>query len=343
MPPVASAAGRVDAYESAVVALADALRGSADTLLLGHIGPDADTLGSALALGLGLQGLGLPVRVAVGEDDLVLPRSVAWLPGTELLEPAPAVRAGALPDLAVALDASSLERLGTLSEVFAASPVRAALDHHPSYTGFAALALVDAAAPATAVLTLDLLDRLGAELTPETATCLYAGLVTDTGAFRFPSTTPATHLVAARLIEAGVDHADVARRVFDEAPLAALRLLSAALERADLAEVGPGLSIVHTAVTRAERDGLGLPYDTAERVIEVVRTTAEAEVTLVTKQADDGRWHASLRSRGRVDVGDVAAMLGGGGHLFAAGFVTSGPQDALDAVVALLAARLPMA
>lgn len=316
-----------DAHEADADALARALRSSSTTLLVAHVSPDADTLGSALALGLALHGLGLPAVVSLGEDPLVLPRSLAWLPGVaDLL--VPPGEAPARPDVAVALDSSSRDRLGVLAATFDRARLRAVVDHHPSYTGFGDLHVVDPHAPATALLALDLVDRLGAPLTAPIATCLYTGLITDTGSFRFAGTGPSTHLVAARLLAAGVRPDHVARRVYGDVPLDEVRLTAAAISRAVLEPAAAaGLGLVHTAVGRDERQVLGLGADALEPVAESLRAIAEAEVAAVLKQGDDGDWRVSLRSSGAVDVGSVAVQLGGGGHLAAGGFTAPGPPE----------------
>jgi phosphoesterase RecJ-like protein len=175
------------------------------------------------------------------------------------------------------------------------------------------------------VLALDLVDRLGVELDAELAEPIYAGLVTDTGSFKYAATTPHTHEVAARLLATGLRHDLVSRRIYDDEPFGAVRLLGAALDRAVLEETAVGgLGLVWTLVTAADRAAYDLPMDAAERVIDTLRIATEAEVACVLKEDDAGDWRVSMRSKGRVDVSAVALGLGGGGHRFAAGFTGQG-------------------
>jgi len=233
-----------------------------------------------------------------------------------------------------------VDRLGLL----AGSALRAAelivLDHHESNPGFGTVNLINPGAAATAVLAAELIDRLGVPLTAPIAAGLYTGLVTDTGSFRF-SVTPRVHELAARLIATGLDPDLYARELLDRAPFGYLRVLSAALGRAVL-EPGQagGYGLVWTTVTRQDRAAAGqLPYEVAESVIDVVRRTDEAEVAVVFKEADDGCWHVSARSKGKVDVARASVRLGGGGHSRAAGFSWCGTvQDALARLRSLLAA-----
>jgi phosphoesterase RecJ-like protein len=160
---------------------------------------------------------------------------------------------------------------------------------------------------------------LGVALDRRLATCLYAGLAADTGSFRFGNTRPDTHDLAARLLATGIDHSDISRRLFDTAPFGWLGLLSRVTGRAVLEpDIGDGL--VWTWSSTAEAAEHGLPGEQLEALVDVVRSTQEADVACVLKGQDDGSWSVSLRSRGGTDVARVAMALGGGGHRLAAGY-----------------------
>jgi phosphoesterase RecJ-like protein len=142
------------------------------------------------------------------------------------------------------------------------------------------------------------------------------------------------HLLAARLLETGIDPGGVAHELWDRAPFGFLGLLSAVLGRAELEPAGPGrYGLVWTTVTRADRVAYGLPFEAAESVIDVLRRTDEADVAVVLKEDDDGRWQVSARAKGAADVGRACVALGGGGHPRAAGFTAQGP--AADVMAAL--------
>ncbi|MGN6244951.1 MAG: DHH family phosphoesterase [Motilibacteraceae bacterium] len=344
MSPAAHRDAEASVAEEDWSALVAALRGAPSPVLVAHVAPDGDALGSALGVALALRSLGSAPRVTFGETPALTPRALRFLPGQELLVDPGTVESA--PEVVVAFDTSSAARLGELADRFAASPASFAVDHHASYTGFAGTGLVDVAAPATAVLALELVDRLGAELTAEVATCLYTGLTTDTGSFRYAGTTPTTHAVAARLLATGIRHDEIARAVWDTTPFGYLPVLGAALSRAVLEPAAAGgLGLVWTCVPAAERAAHGVELDTVEGVVDVVRRAEEAEVACVLKQEDPGpggepgRWRVSLRSKGAVDVSRVAVALGGGGHRYAAGFEAAGePADIVRAVLDRLAA-----
>ncbi|MCW2887983.1 MAG: bifunctional oligoribonuclease and phosphatase NrnA [Streptosporangiaceae bacterium] len=285
-----------------------------------HVSPDGDALGSMLAFALGLRRRGVRCVASFG-DPFVVPSILRFLPGQDLLvEPA---GYPVDPDIMLTFDAASSERLGSLAPHAEKARELIVLDHHASNTGFGTVHLVDPEAAATAVLAEKLLTRLGVDLTCDIALGLYAGLASDTGSFKFASTTPAVHTLAARLLSAGVRPDAVGRELWDRAPFGYLQVLSAALGQARLepgAAAGHGL--VWTSVPRADRAAHGLPYDLLEGVIDVVRRCDEAEVAIVFKETDEGGWYVSTRSRGAVDVGRACSALGGGGHRLAAAFST---------------------
>jgi phosphoesterase RecJ-like protein len=204
------------------------------------------------------------------------------------------------------------------------------IDHHATNDRFGTYHLVDARAEATAVLVLALLDALDVPLDESIARCLYAGLVTDTSCFR--RADRGTHAIAARLLAAGVDPQATTRELLDTHPFGWLAMLGAVLGRAQLEPASAqGLGLVHTTVRRA--DAAGLRSEEVESVVDLVRTTSEAEVTAVLKEIAPDRWSVSLRAKQRLDVSAAAVALGGGGHRLAAGFVADGtPEDVLDAL-----------
>lgn len=308
---------------------------AADEIALAcHVSPDGDALGSTLGVGLALRAAGKRVVASFGDRRFRVPRLLRFLPGQDLLtDPA---HYPAAPEVMVTFDVPTVERLGTLADNTRAARELIVLDHHPSNTGFGTLNLVDPGAAATAVLAEELIHRLGLPIDRAIATCLYVGLVTDTGSFRHSSTSPEAHAMAARLLAHGLDPERLARELWDRSPFGYLKVLGTALDRVRLEpEVGGGL--VWTFVTRADRAAYGLPYDEMEGIIDVVRRTDEADVAAILKEDDDGAWQVSTRSKGRVDVSRVCAELGGGGHAKAAGFTSHLPvEETIASLRALL-------
>ena len=197
-----------------------------------------------------------------------------------------------------------------------------------SNSGFGTIPLVIPGAAATSVVVEQLLDRLGVPLDAAIAECLYIALVTDTGSFRFDSTTPAVHQLAARLLATGIEPATISRRIFDTRPYGAVRLHAEVLSRTRLEPEGArGHGLVWTYATLDDLARHGQRPYVLESLIDPVRATAEADVSCLLKQVGAGEWAVSLRSKGPVDVSRVAVALGGGGHRLAAGFTAYGTVD----------------
>ncbi|MGC4932641.1 DHH family phosphoesterase [Gordonia sp. DT30] len=302
------------AVAAAIGRVADA--GGGVTILC-HIRPDADTIGSGLALGLALDRLGMEVEVAhPGPESL--PVALAELPGHKLLVDGVAVRGH---DLVVSVDAASEERLGELEPRFASADTTVVIDHHVSNSGFGDLDFIDADADCTAVLVLRVLDDLGVDLDEDIATCLYAGLTTDTGSFRWAR--PDSFRVAARLLDAGVDSRTWSRRLLDTHPFGWLSMVSTILGTAQLDRSAcGGEGLVYAVVDHQALAGMS--WEESESVIDIVRTTAEAEVAAVFKEITAGRWTVSLRSKSTVDLVPIAQAHGGGGHRQSSGYSDTG-------------------
>lgn len=326
--------------DSNLRAAAELLAAADDVTLLGHVNPDADALGSALALGIALHERGATVRVSFAEPDEV-PQSLRGLDTEGLL-----VRPKELPNtesLLVAVDTPTTARLGHLNvrvpRVVKAGGAVLVVDHHASNEFYGTHHVVDVTAEASAVLVLRLLDEMRVPLTEPIARGLYAGLVTDTSSFRRASAD--THRMAARLVEAGADPTAQGRELMDDHPFAYLPMLATVLAGAGLDPAAArGLGLVHAVVDRETASGVRV--EEVESVVDVLRTTSEAEVAVVLKEhsprGQTRRWTVSLRAKSAIDVAAVARSLGGGGHHLAAGCRMEGdPQRCLDALRAALA------
>ncbi|MFC1414933.1 bifunctional oligoribonuclease/PAP phosphatase NrnA [Streptacidiphilus sp. N1-12] len=314
-----------------------AIRGASSVDLVCHVLPDGDALGSALAAGIALRSLGIEVRVSFGDDPQVVPGSLEFLPAQDLLVPASAVPER--PELLITFDVADPQRLGLLRSRAEAAATAVVIDHHASNGGFGTYQLIDPAAPATAVLVDELLRRLGVPLDRDIATCLYTGVATDTGSFRYAATTPATHELASRLLATGLRHDLISRRLWDTQSFGYLKVLAAALDRAVLERgAADGLGLVWTWVPYADLTAHGVLPEEIEGLIDVVRKASEAEVTLVLKEDPDGSLRGSSRSKGAVDVAAACGALGGGGHVYAAGFTS---HSTVDTTVARFRDALP--
>ncbi|GAA1480484.1 bifunctional oligoribonuclease/PAP phosphatase NrnA [Gordonia sinesedis] len=301
-------------------AVAAALRDAPAVTVICHARPDPDTLGSGLALGQALHRLGAEVEVAHPGPE-TLPAGLQALPGSKLLVDEADVVGH---PLVVSVDAASIDRLATLRAPFDAAEQSIVIDHHASNPGFGDLDFVDPEADCTAVLVLRVLDELGVELDADIATCLYAGLATDTGAFKWAR--PDSFRIAARLLDTGVDVRSWSRTLFDTHPFAWFALVSGALGSARLdPDACDGAGVVYAVVD--QRLLAEMSWEESESVIDIVRTAAEAEVAAVFKESEPGQWTVSLRSKDTVDLVPIARSHGGGGHRHAAGYSDTGTED----------------
>ncbi len=313
--------------DAAVTDAAALLTRAGDVTLLAHVQPDADSLGSALALGIALRRRGVAVRVSFATPDEV-PDTLRPLDVLGLLVPPSEVPEA--PELLVACDAAEPARLGALADRLDAAGTTIMIDHHVSNPGFGDVQVLVPGAEATVVLAHRVLVAMGAELDLDVARCLYAGLVTDTRGFR--TAGPAAHRMAAALLETGLDPETLVRPMMDTHPHAWLDALGAALQRCVLEpDAADGLGLAYTVIPAA--DVARFRVAETDSVVDIVRTTADAEVAAVLKQVGERTWSGSLRSKGAVDVAAVAADLGGGGHRMAAGFTCEADLDVLIAVL----------
>lgn len=298
--------------------IAEALRGRNHVLLLGHVSPDGDSLGSTLALARALWTCGQ--HATVGSTDGV-PTMYRFLPGSERIQTD--LPTDAVFDAVVFMECSSPERAGALAARAAGVPLWVNIDHHVSNSGFGDLIDQDPTAAAVGELVYPIVRAFLPTLDPGTATCLLCALVTDTGSFRYTSVTPGTLRIAADLVAAGARVAEVYEQVYENRPASALRLLGKALDRFTLAEDG---RVAWTAVTQVMLRETGAVMEESEGIIGALRGMAGVDVAALFKEEPD-EIRVSLRARGRVRAHVIAEEFGGGGHAAAAGFTAHGPLD----------------
>ena len=288
-------------------------------LLTAHEGPDGDALGSLLGLHKVLTQLGKDSVMFMAAKEFPLPIEYRFLPLEEVFHEPPADMADRT---VVFLDCGNVDRV-PVDWLTAGGNDVINIDHHHDNTCFGDVNLVEVGASCTAEIVYDLALLLGARITPEIASALYVGLVTDTGKFMYENTDAGTHRIAADLIEAGVEVDDTYRRLYEHVPLEKLRLVARALEGI---ERHCDDRLILTYVTAADYEASGAGEEMTEGIIDHLRSVEGAKVAaLVRDQGTRGRAarKVSLRSsEGDVDVSAIARRHGGGGHKRAAGFST---------------------
>ena len=284
-------------------------------LLVTHISPDGDAIGSMLALGGLLRAQGKEI-VQACEDPV--PEGAAWLPGASEI----ARQASGSIDLIIALDCSDQGRMGKIyEEPFASAPLLN-IDHHVTNTRFGTLNWVDPSCVATAQMVLYLAQALGWQVTQTVAECLLTGLVTDTRSFRTSNVDATALRVALQLMEAGASLSQVTRQSVDQQPLARMRLFADAVSGLHLED-----GILWTTVTRAMRRRWAVADNGTSGLSNSLAGVREAQVVIVFTERDNGIIDVGLRSAPGYDVARVAAHLGGGGHPQASGCTLTGDLE----------------
>jgi bifunctional oligoribonuclease and PAP phosphatase NrnA len=304
--------------------VASELRDGRRFLLTTHEGPDGDALGSMLALHQILGQLGKDSVMFLAAKEFPLPIEYRFLPLEEVFHEPPADMADRI---VVFLDCGNIDRMPV--EFLKREGSRVInIDHHHDNTQFGDVNLVDVQASCTAEILFDLAGLLGADLTPEIASALYVGIVTDTGRFMYENADAKTHRVVADLIEAGVDVSDTFRRIYEHVPLEKLHLIARAIDQIERECDG---ALAMTYISAADYEETGAGEEMTEGIIDYVRSVEGARVAAVIRdQLSRGRdaRKVSLRSSaGDVDVSVIAREQGGGGHQGAAGFSTDLSRD----------------
>lgn len=301
------------------------LRETPAWVVVPHMSPDADTLGSSLALAKLLRAIGCQAWVACQDE---VASKYDYLPGAAdvLVDRLPAdLPAGAG---AICCDAATFDRLGSMGPRIAQLRPLVNVDHHVSNPGWGSHNLVDPASAATGEVIYLLYDHFGVPLDRDAATCLYAALVTDTGSFRYPATTHRTMAVGAELLAREIDAPGIGAAIYERRTAGALRLLGLALASLKLGAEGR-LAWVTVPLSMFEAAGAG--EDEAEAIAEKLREVAGVEALFVARESRDGAVRVSLRSKGKVDVNQIAKTCEGGGHVQAAGCAIHKPLAQVEA------------
>jgi len=304
----------------------DALRQGERYVLVTHENPDGDALGSLVAMEGVMRALGKDSLTFIGPGEFPLPYEYAFFEFEDLITDVPS---DVGDRTIVFLDCGNFDRNAV--EIGDAPILN--LDHHHDNTHFGTVNHVVAGASCTAEIVWDLMRGLGVALTPRIAEALYVGLVTDTGRFMYENTGPAAHVMAADLIEAGVDVHDIYRRLYEGVPEPKLTLLTRALSRVQRFDDG---RLTFARLAREDFAQTGAEESYTEGIIDHLRAVQGTKVAALAREltgADcEGRSKVSLRATdGAVDVSLIARAQNGGGHRQAAGFATRMSPDELVA------------
>jgi phosphoesterase RecJ-like protein len=289
-------------------------------VLTSHARPDGDAIGSALACCEILRRMGKDADVVLHD---AVPRIYQPLPFADRV--VQANRVNGSYDAAIILECDSIQRtrLEGLENRFLIS-----IDHHASGRPFAHVNWIEPEATATAELVFRLAREAGVKITPEIATCLYTAVMTDTGSFMFRGTNEHTFALARELVLAGADPAHCARNIYFAHSTAKMRLLGAALS--NLHREGP---LAWIWITREQMERSQAKEEDCEGLVNYALSIGDVEVAVFFREMADGRYRVSLRSKGALNVAQIAEELGGGGHECASGCSMDGPLSIVVACI----------
>lgn len=298
--------------QNLLTSVRELVEGARRILLVTHVAPDGDAIGSMLGLAMLLRGQNKDCALAC-EDPV--PDVYTWLPGsTDIVR-----EAEGFFDLVVSLDCSDVRRMGSVFHPGLSGIPLLNIDHHVTNTLFGTVNWVDPASVATAQMILELAEALGWPLSASVAACLLNGLVTDTRSFRTYNVDTAAMRSVLRLMEAGAELNEITRRALEQRPLASVRLWGMAIDRLDTDG-----EILWTEVTRSMRQQWGLDENGDAGLANFLSGVRESKIVVVFTERDNGTIDVGMRSVPGYDVAAVALQLGGGGHPQAAGCTLEG-------------------
>ncbi len=277
-------------------------------VILTHENPDGDAIGSGLALFNALKAYGKNPDIIIPD----YPRIFEFLPGTDEIKKESEI---AKYDLAISVDCSTIKMLNGFANYFENAKVKISIDHHSTNTMFGDLNYVSPDAPACAQILLIVLEYFGIEITKDIGTCILAGIITDTGGFKYSGVTAETFEFVARLLNKGINVSKIYRKVLQTRTRANFELSRIASNRLEFFEDG---KIAFTYITNEEIENAKAESGDHEGIVEIGRDIEGVEVSVFIRQIENG-CKVSMRSNEYVNVSDVCLLLGGGGHIHAAG------------------------
>jgi len=298
----------------------DALQQASKIHIIAHVAPDADTIGSQLALYHALKSMGKDV---VMHNRDVAPYICRYLPAVDDITHGDVPSEVTSSDLVIAVDAGSMGRLGMDSAYFEGKTL-INIDHHASNTRYGSVNVVDARYCATGAMIYDLLQYLTIPLDAASAAAIYAAVLTDTASFRLASVSADVHRMTADLIDAGADVALAAQSIYQSHKPARFELLKYALDSLEIRHDGrtSWISLAHVLYEKT-----GLCGEDSEGFIDYARSIEGVDIAVFMREDKPQEWKVSFRAKAPCDVGVVAGKLGGGGHQYAAGCTLFGSLD----------------
>jgi phosphoesterase RecJ-like protein len=317
--------------ESILQQIEGVLKDARRVLVVSHIDPDGDALGSQIAFGAYVRHLG---KEALLVKDSSIPEKYAFLSGAGDILDVSDLPADTTVDTALVLECPSIERVGAAQKLLTRDVKIINIDHHPDARDFGTVNWVETTASSVGEMTFEFFDHVGFEISPAVAEALYTAILTDTGRFRYPSTSPRTMCVAAELVARGARPQDIVDHVYYNMRVSTVRLIGKILNKVEFYHDN---KICLLTLTRDMLENSGADIAEAEGVVDYTMVSRTARAGALLKEMENGSTKVSLRSRDGIDVSSLAAQFSGGGHVNAAGCVIDLPlAEAREKLVGLL-------
>lgn len=315
-------------YEDQLAAAKHFIERHDDFLVVSHIYPDGDAASSTFAMGWILKHLNKRFTMI---NEGALPHKFDYLWGSDIITDYSSMPPDRTFDHVIALDCADYARIGKVQQLFNERMVMLNIDHHPTNDYFGTVHLIKTDAAATAEVLYDLAEKLQIPWTFELANCIYTGILTDTGGFRYSNTSPRIMQMAANLLQYGVSGHQLAEELLEKLTFSHIFLLKRVLSTLSFS---PDNRIGWVSVTMEDIEQTKASNEDLEGLVNYPRNVEGVEVGILFKEIDKERVKVSLRSTGKVDVSAIAQELGGGGHIRAAGCTVAGAlSDVIDQVV----------
>ncbi|MFD1135308.1 DHH family phosphoesterase [Paenibacillus urinalis] len=306
-----------------------------DYLIVSHVQPDGDAVSSTVMVGWLLSCLGKKFTMI---NEGPIPQRMQYMWNADQILNASLQSPPKQFQQVICVDCADYERVGKVTHWFADEANILNIDHHPTNNGYGKVNIIKDEAAATAEILYDLVEACGVAWDKEAATAAYTGLLTDTGGFRYSSTSPKVMKIASDLLALGVNGPELAERLLEEITLPQLKVLTRALNTLSISEDG---QIAWVVVTPEDMTECGAQNDDLEGIVNYPRNIQGVEVGILFKVISDEVAKVSFRSAGKVDVAALAQGFGGGGHVRAAGARVEGPwQDTVNQVVERVKSQL---
>lgn len=301
--------------------LNDIIKSSKNILIISHVNPDGDTLGSMCGL------YSIIVESFKKKCDMLaiskIPTVYEFLPNINLVKNLDDIDKSREYDLVINVDVASIDRICDAKILFDKAKTTVNIDHHKTNNSYADLNIINPDASSTGEVLCECSEKMGWKINLDTATCLYTAILSDTGSFRFDNTKPETFEKTAKLVEIGVQPSDIYKKVYESDSKTLVMFQAHCISKAKFLHDD---KLAYTVVYKKDMEKFGANDECMEGLTEKLRAIVTTRIAFVAKEMKSGWTKFSMRSK-FADVAEICEVFGGGGHKFASGCTIKAPVD----------------